>query len=197
MVSLISPTYGRTWLSATHHPGDTVSSTQADGLVLEAERRLGKRPKRQTELLCKRIDDLEPHMMQIQERLDAQQKPIQHAQERLEKTQQQIQEQQTRMEALEKHYQERKREERPTSQLANPRHRIQMFARRLKCQETARLSADRRLGKAQAQWQGAQTERACLQERLKRFEQDNASNTEPIEAECRLDAGFGSYQNVA
>jgi len=36
-----------------------------------------------------------------------------------------------------------------------------------------------------------------LQERLKCFEQDNASNPEPVEAECRLDAGFGSYQNVA
>jgi hypothetical protein len=197
VVSLISPTYGRIWLSATHHPGDTVSSTQAEGLVLEAERRIGQRPKRRTDLLQKRIEGLEPHLQQIQERLDAQQKAIQRAQERLEETQQQIQEQQTRMEALEKHYQERKREERPTSQLAKARQRIQMFARRLKRQETARLSADRRLWKAQAQWQGAQTERACLQERLKRFEQDNASNTEPVEAECRLDAGFGSYQNVA
>jgi hypothetical protein len=25
----------------------------------------------------------------------------------------------------------------------------------------------------------------------------SASNTEPVEAECRLDAGFGSCQNVA
>jgi len=29
------------------------------------------------------------------------------------------------------------------------------------------------------------------------FEQDNAANTEPIEAEFRLDAGFGTYENVA
>ena len=65
MVSLISPAYGRMWLSATHHPGDTVSSTQAEALVLEAERRLGQRPKRRTELLQKRIEDLEPHLQQI------------------------------------------------------------------------------------------------------------------------------------
>jgi len=104
VVSLISPTYGRIWLSATHHPGDTVSSTQAEGLVLEAERRIGQRPKRRTDLLQKRIEGLEPHLRQIQERLDTQQKAIQRVQERLEETQQQIQEQQTRMEALEKHY---------------------------------------------------------------------------------------------
>jgi len=50
VVSLISPAYGRMWLSATHHPGDTVSSTQAEALVLEAERCIGQRPKRRTEL---------------------------------------------------------------------------------------------------------------------------------------------------
>jgi hypothetical protein len=197
VVSLISPTYGRMWLSATHHPGDTVSSTQAKALVLEAERRLGQRPKRRTDLLQKRIEDLEPHLQQIQERLDVQQKAIQRAQEHLEETRQQIQTQQTQLDTLEKHYQARRRKERPTSQLAKARQRIQMLAHRLKRRETARLSADQRLLKTQAQWKDAQAERVCLQERLKHFEQDNASNPEPVQAECRLDAGFGSYQNMA
>ena len=34
-------------------------------------------------------------------------------------------------------------------------------------------------------------------QRLLRFEQDNAANSEPVEAEFRLDAGFGTYENVA
>jgi hypothetical protein len=72
-----------------------------------------------------------------------------------------------------------------------------MFARRLKRQETTRLLADQRLVKTQAQWKKEQAEQVSLQERLKRFEQENATNPEPVEAECRLDAGFGSYQNVA
>jgi hypothetical protein len=197
VVSLISPTYGRVWLSATHHPGDTVSSTQAEGLVLEAERRIEQRPKRRTDLLQKRIEGLEPHLQQIQQRLEAQQKTIQRAQERLDETCQQIQDQQIQMEALEKHYQDRRRKERPTSQLAKARQHIQVLVRRLKRRENARLSANPLLVKTQAQWKDAQAERACLQERLKRFEQDNATNLEPVEAECRLDAGFGSYQNVA
>jgi hypothetical protein len=36
-----------------------------------------------------------------------------------------------------------------------------------------------------------------LQQRLLRFEQDNAANTQAIEAEVRLDAGLGTYENVA
>ena len=197
VVSLVSPTYGRVWLSAMHHPGDTISSTQAEGLVLEAERRLGERPKRRTDLLQKRIEGLEPHLQKIQERLNAQEKAIQCAQERLNETQRQIQEQQTRLNDLEKYYQARQREERSTSQLAKARQRIQMLVRRIKLRETVRLSAHRRLAKTQAHWKEAQAEKASLQERLERFEQDNASNPDPVEAECRLDAGFGSYQNMA
>src|SRR5712692_5052158 len=40
------PTYGRLWLSVAHHPGDTVSCTQAEALVLAAEARLRLRPRR-------------------------------------------------------------------------------------------------------------------------------------------------------
>src|SRR5258706_13642511 len=40
------PTYGRLWLSVTHHPGDTVSCTQAEALVLAAEARTRLRPRR-------------------------------------------------------------------------------------------------------------------------------------------------------
>jgi len=58
VVSLESETYGRLWLSGAHHPGDTVSSTQAESLVLAAETRIGLRPRRRTELLAKRIATL-------------------------------------------------------------------------------------------------------------------------------------------
>jgi hypothetical protein len=90
VVSLTSPTYGRFWLSVTHHPGDTVSSTQAEGLVLEAERRLGQRPHRRTALLLQRIQDLEPHLQQTQQRLAAQQNALQRAQQGVTETQQQV-----------------------------------------------------------------------------------------------------------
>ena len=36
-----------------------------------------------------------------------------------------------------------------------------------------------------------------LYQRLKRFEQENAANPPPVQADFRLDAGFGTYENVA
>ena len=51
VITMGSPTYGRLGLSASRHTGKTVSATQAEGLALEAERRLGRRPWRRTDLL--------------------------------------------------------------------------------------------------------------------------------------------------
>jgi hypothetical protein len=59
LVSLENPTYGRLWLSIAHHPGDTVSCTQAEALILAAEARTGLRPRRRTELLHRRIQAFE------------------------------------------------------------------------------------------------------------------------------------------
>lgn len=56
LVSLHSPTYGRQWLSGEHHPGDTVSNSQAEALVRAAEGRTGVRPVRRTDRLQERID---------------------------------------------------------------------------------------------------------------------------------------------
>jgi hypothetical protein len=53
------------------------------------------------------------------------------------------------------------------------------------------------LDKTTAQWSHQQAELADLSQRLLHFEQDNGANSEPVEAEFRLDAGFGTYENVA
>ena len=39
--------------------------------------------------------------------------------------------------------------------------------------------------------------RVALYQRLERFEQENGANLHPVEIDFRLDAGFGSYENVA
>ena len=36
-----------------------------------------------------------------------------------------------------------------------------------------------------------------LRQRLEQLERDNAENTQPVEACFRLDAGFGTYENIA
>src|SRR3989304_8848868 len=73
VVSFQSPTYGRLWLSVEHHAGDTVSCTQAEGLVLAAEKRSGQHPKRRTELLQKRIEAFVKSREPAEKRLSSQQ----------------------------------------------------------------------------------------------------------------------------
>src|SRR6266568_3194776 len=121
VVSLQSPTYGRLWLSVAHHPGDTVSCTQAEALVLAAETRLKRRPRRRTELLRQRIQACEQQVAQIGERWETQQQAVKRAKERLAEAEQQVQERKLQMAELEKQYQTRKLQERPTSHLAQAR----------------------------------------------------------------------------
>jgi hypothetical protein len=82
LVSLVSPTYGRLWLSVAHHPGDTVSCTQAEALVLAAEARLQQRPRRRTELLRQRLQAVEQQIAQTDERLETQKQAVKRARQR-------------------------------------------------------------------------------------------------------------------
>ena len=59
LVSLHSPTYGRLWLADQLHPGDTVSVTQVQALMLAAEESTGYRPRRRTELVAARLAEAE------------------------------------------------------------------------------------------------------------------------------------------
>ena len=197
VVSLESPTYGRLWLSVAHHPGDTVSCTQAEALVLAAEACLKRQPRRRTELLRQRIQAFKQQVAQTGERWETQKLAVKRAKERLAEAEHQVQECQQQVDELAKDYQTRQRQERPTSRLAQARSRLQAAVKRATSRTSLCKQAQRRLDKTTAQWSQQQNELAHLYERLHRFEQDNAANVDPIEAEFRLDAGFGTYENVA
>src|SRR5256714_5595861 len=183
LVSLASPTYGRLWLSVAHHPGDTVSCTQAEALVLAAEARLHRRPRRRTDLLEQRMAALQQVLSQTQQRLQKQQQALEQAQALLAEAEQQVQEQQKQVDDLEKDYQSRQRTERPTSRLAQARKHLQASSKRLTSRSSLCKQAQRRLDKTTARCSQQQAELAALGERLLRFEQDNAANLEAIEAE--------------
>jgi len=197
VVSLESPTYRRLWLSVAHHPGDTVSCTQVEALVLAAEARTGLRPRRRTVLLSQRIEAFERQTETTQQRRLIQREGVRQARDRLAEARRQVPERQAVLADLEKSYRLRQREERPTSRLALARKRLKAAERRCQSRERALLSAERRLTKTQAQWEGQQDELRRLRERLARFERDNETNLAPVEAQFRLDAGFGTYDNVA
>jgi hypothetical protein len=197
VVSLESPTYGRLWLSGAHHPGDTVSCTQAEALVLAAETRTGLRPKRRTDLLQKRIRGYEQQLTVIRKRQDTQEQALQKASDRLAAAQKLVQERQEVLNNLESAYHGRQRRERPTSHLAQARQRLQAAHKRVHSRQKALAAAQKRLEKTWVRCQRQLEEQLALTQRLQRFEQDNATNLQPIVADFRLDAGFGIYENVA
>lgn len=87
--------------------------------------------------------------------------------------------------------------ERPTSQLAQARQRLQAAGKRCQSRQQAWPDAQRRLDKTTTRLSQQLGELAHLYQRLIRFEQENVANAQPVEAEFRLDAGFGTYENVA
>jgi hypothetical protein len=172
VVSLQSPTYGRLWISVDHHAGDTVSCTQAEGLVRAAEKRSGQRPKRRTELLQKRIEALVKSRAPAEKRLVTQQVNLEIAQHVKEEVSAQL------------------REETKSK-------RITVLERRCLRREKSIEIARKKLEKTLAQMKVHLEDEKILRQRLEQLERDNAENTQPVEASFRLDAGFGTYDNIA
>ena len=197
VVSLLTETYGRLWLSGTHHPGDTVSSTQAEALVLAAEARIGLRPLRRTDGLEKRLHEYAPILETVEERLKTQRKAVENAQERLKQAQLQAEERNQELETFQQVYLAHKRPERPTSRLALLHKQVQAALKRQESRKKALDVAQRKLDKTQTRTQLLLKEINALRQRLERFKQENLTNQQPIEAEFRLDAGFGTYENIA
>jgi hypothetical protein len=197
LVSLASPTYRRLWLSAEHHPGDTVSCTQAEALVCAAEARTGLRPRRRVEMLRRRLATFERQLADLQLRLHQQEQAVVEAQASVTQASETEADRKRELDAWEQVYRARQRQERPTSRLAQARRRFQTAQRKRAHRETVLRAAQRRLARTQAHWVEQQAELSRLQQRLAQFEEENATNPHPIAADFRLDAGFGTYDNVA
>jgi len=172
VVSLQSPTYGRLWLSVEHHAGDTVSCTQAEALVLAAEKRSGQHPRRRTELLQKRIEAFIQSRQPAEKRLESQRTALAAAQSAQQETVAQLRAE------------------------TNPK-RISVLERRCVRREKALQVAMRKLGKTQTWLSEHLEQEKALRKRLEQFEQENTENHQPLETCFRLDAGFGTYDNIA
>jgi len=195
--SVRSPTYGRFGLSVTHHSGKTVSITQAEGLAWEAERRLGRRPLRRTDLLEQRIQQMEPERKKrLAKVVEAQQKLGRTQAEQFEVQVPQAELAQT-LADLEKDYEQRNCPERPNSQLAQMRQRTEVWKLRLERCDKAVGQAQKQLLKQQARLADWENQKTDLILRLKRFQLENDANHNPITAIFRLDAGFGNAENLA
>jgi hypothetical protein len=197
LVSMRSPTYGRLGLSVTHHSGNTVSMTQAEGLALEAERSLGRRPMRRTDLLAERIQAMEPEHKKRQAKVaEAEQKLVEIQAARSE-TQGQQAELARKLADLENDYQQRNCPERPNSQLGQVRQRVEVWRLRLERRDQTIQQAKDRLAKQQARLADWESQKTHLSLRQQLFQIENETNHNPIAAIFRLDAGFGNSENLA
>ncbi len=197
IVSMRSPTYGRIGLSADHHSGKTVSATQAEALALEAERRLGRRPARRTDLLAQRIEWRRPQGHKRQQRVEQARQHLVDAEARQVAVAAQLEQASHKLDGLQAEYAQHQRPERPTSSLAKARHPVAVYQRRLERRRGEVDQARERLTRHQARLAEWEAHQAELQVRLQRFEAENAANPVPIRAIFRLDAGFGTPDNLA
>jgi hypothetical protein len=197
LVSMHSPSYGRLWLSVKQHPGDTVSSSQAEALVRAAEARTGAHPWRRVDLLVERIRQQEM-VLQLEETkcLRAKER-VEQAQHRLDQTAHELERWTREVTELEALYEAQNRAVRPHSRLAQARCRQTVREKRL-------IRRQRELEQACRWWEGRQqtvtalrSEWEDLDRRLAQFQADNLANPCPIRAIFRLDGGFGHGDNIA
>ena len=197
LVSLQSPTYGRLWLSVTQHPGDTVSCTEAEPMIRRSEAILGLRPTRRLDMLRQRVEILESRQSSLKEALEKANQSLEEAHHRLDEVIQQVIQWEQCVQEAETTYQEKQRPVRPHSQLAQNRTKLACYQKRQKRREAVVSQAERRLKRRQNEWQSWQSEMDLLRQRQDHFERDNQTNTTPIHAVFRLDAGFGTAENMA
>jgi hypothetical protein len=197
VVSLSSPNYQRLWLSVDHHPGNWVSAVAAEEMIQAAEARTGVRPERRTDLLAQRIQQVKEYQLVLQQKLVEREQKVMQAQQDLEQVRHTLKACEELVTELERSYQAKQRLERPASQLAQARKKLLTYQQRLQRREKALTKAQQVVEHTQRLIQEQQAEENGLQERLERFEQDNATNPHPIQAVFRLDAGFGTYPNLA
>lgn len=197
VVSLHSPTYGRLWLSVAHHSGNTVSGNQAEALVQAAEAQTGRRPRRRTELLEQRLQQMEQASLAMRQRVKEHQAGLAQAQGKQSQTRREIVQLQSQVMLWEQAYQAKQKIVRPASQLTKARIRLDVFQRRDQRQTQAIAKAEKLLSWSEGLWREHQRAQLHLQERLSLFQQENQTNPAPILAIFRLDAGFGTWENVA
>jgi hypothetical protein len=166
-------------------------------LVQAAEMRTGMRPIRRTDLLRERIGVLEVENQQFQAQVAASQGELDDIQAQRLEIEAQITHQQETLMQSEAQYQEKSRPERPYSALAKIRHKLEMWQGRLERLEKKRVKQEKRSKFDQQQELLSQICIHRFQQRLKEFEADNQNNSFPIQAVFRIDAGFGTRENVA
>ncbi len=196
LVSPHSPTFGRLWLANHLHPGDTVSMTEAQALVLAAENRTGRRPRRRTELLASRLTQSKTGLDKIHRKVDSSFDKHQDAEMAVKDTANLLREWGQEARSLTAEYERQNRQPTSHSQLTRAKQKVATYTKRFpRCQKGLKV-AERRLTRHEAQYDEAKVLVDRLQSHYQQLQADNAANPHPIQAVFRLDGGFASRENI-
>jgi chromosome segregation ATPase len=180
LVSLHSPTYGRLWLANELHPGDTVSMTRTQALVMAAEARTGRRPRRRTELLAERLAAAQAAWEAVADKVEESYQQHREAQGKLRDTQLLWQQWKQEVHALTVDYEQQNRPQTAHCQLTRAQGKAATYRQRLPRCEKALGVAQRRLARHEARYNAAKAEVDRLQAHYQQLVADNAANPNPI-----------------
>jgi len=197
LVTLHSPTFGRLWLGNQLHPGDTVSATQAQTLVMAAEARTGHRPRRRTELVAARLREAETALAVAGEAYDTAYEKHKTATDRAHDTKLELTEWSREQWGLEREYQREGRQPTAHCKLARARRKVATYEKRLPRTEKALTVAERRMARCLQKVEVAREEVDRLHQHQQQLVAENEGNPHPVRALFRLDGGFASQENIA
>ena len=151
-VSLKSPIYRRIGLSSQQHSGKMVSASQAEALALEAERCMGRRALRCTDLLVERLEQLQAEEQQLLERVDDVEQKLLEARTAQTEVARLLQQVQQNLTAQQTVYDEHQRKERPHSKMTKAREKVSVYTQQLARLEKAVEKAVQQLDRQNSHW---------------------------------------------
>lgn len=196
LVTFHSPTYGRLWLANELHPGDTVSMTRTEALVVAAENRTRRRPWRRTELVAGRLAQAKAKWEAVATEVENSYERHREAKDMVHDTALFLRQWEQEVRRLTAEYERQNRQLMAHCQLSRAQRKVATYSKRLpRCQKALGV-AQRRLARHEARYDAAKAEVDRLQAHYQQLLADNAANLNPIRATFRLDSGFASRENI-
>jgi len=186
--------YGRQWLSAQHHPGNTVSAPCLLELIEAAEQRLGGYPRRRPGGVQRRIEQCDQRIAKWGHLAAQKEQQVALQTQRLSRLSAQLQHAQEQLQRLPNPIAT------PPAGPASKRRRLnQQIARwQRHCQraQSMRAKATEVAQRHRERERQFIAERDRLQARYERLCRDNVQQAQPLRCKVRIDAGFCSSENV-
>jgi hypothetical protein len=194
-ICLQTSLFGRQWLSAQHHPGDTVSAGCLLSLVREAERRLGCHPRRRTELVAQRLSALDGEISELERQAARQEERAATQAERVVALADQVGAAEVQVQAMDM-LPASSRQAGPYSRFNRLKKQMVGWRGQMERAQAQVAHARAVAARHQERRQKRLAERLRLQERYERLSQDNARQSDPPRCRLRMDAGFATGENL-